>query len=84
MADHTDVDWAGSVGDCRSTLGYVFSLGSAAVSWCNMKQPTMALSNTDEGLRSRQVEERRTKRVVECGLGDKLAEGTEAKNQQSK
>ena len=30
---YIDVDWAGSVGDCRSTSGCALSLGSAAVSW---------------------------------------------------
>ena len=40
---YTDADWAGSVGDRRSTSGFMFSFGSAAVTWSNKKQPTVAL-----------------------------------------
>ena len=43
----TDADWAGSVSDRRSTSGFVFSLGSGAVSWSSKKQPTVALSSTE-------------------------------------
>ena len=44
---YTDADWAGSAQDRRSTSGYVFSLGSAAVTWSSKKQPTVALSSTE-------------------------------------
>ena len=43
---YTDADWAGSVSDRRSTSGFMFSLGSAAISWSSKKQPTFALSST--------------------------------------
>lgn len=43
----TDADWAGDAVDGRSTSGYCFSLGSAAVSWCSKKQSTVALSSTE-------------------------------------
>ncbi len=42
-----DVDWAGSVSDRRSTSGFMFSLGSGAVSWSSKKQPIVALSSTE-------------------------------------
>ena len=44
---YTDADWAGSVSDRRSTSGFMFSLGSAAISWSSKKQPTVALSSTE-------------------------------------
>ncbi|MCO5566579.1 hypothetical protein L7F22_020256 [Adiantum nelumboides] len=44
---YTDSDWAGSVFDCQSTSGYMFSFGSAAVTWSGKKQPTVALSSTE-------------------------------------
>ena len=44
---YTDADWAGSISDRRSTSGYVFSFGSAAVTWSSKKQPTVALSSTE-------------------------------------
>ena len=44
---YTDADWAGSVSDRRSTSGFMFSLGSAAISGSSKKQPTVALSSTE-------------------------------------
>ena len=44
---YTDADWAGSVSDRRSTSGFMFSLGSPAISWSSKKQPTVALSSTE-------------------------------------
>ncbi|MCO5609907.1 hypothetical protein L7F22_064142 [Adiantum nelumboides] len=35
-----------SVFDRRSTSGYMFSFGSAAITWSSKKQPTIALSST--------------------------------------
>ena len=34
---YTDADWAGSVTDRRSTSGFMFSLGSAAITWSSKK-----------------------------------------------
>ena len=34
---YTDADWASSIYDRRSTSGYVFSFGSAAVTWSSKK-----------------------------------------------
>ncbi|MCO5547257.1 hypothetical protein L7F22_000702 [Adiantum nelumboides] len=42
----TDADWAGSVCDHRSTNGFMFSLGSAAITWNSKKQSTVALLST--------------------------------------
>ena len=47
VSGYTDADWAGSMYDRRSTNGFMFSLGSAAVTWSNKKQPTVALSSTE-------------------------------------
>ncbi|KAJ8639290.1 hypothetical protein MRB53_015984 [Persea americana] len=41
-----DADYAGAVSTRRSTTGYVFNLGSGAVSWCSKRQPTVSLSTT--------------------------------------
>ena len=30
---YTDADWAGDINDYRSTSGYVFNFGGAAISW---------------------------------------------------
>ena len=40
---YTDADWAGSISDKRSTSGFMFSFGSAAVTWSSKKQPTITL-----------------------------------------
>ena len=39
----SDSDWAVK----HSTTGYVFSLGSACISWASKKQPTVALSSCE-------------------------------------
>ncbi|XP_049349070.1 uncharacterized protein LOC125813644 [Solanum verrucosum] len=43
----TDSDFAGDKEDKKSTLGYVFMLGSRVVSWCSKKQPIVTLSTTE-------------------------------------
>lgn len=43
----TDSDYAGDQDDRRSTSGYVFMLGTAAVSWSSKKQPIVTLSTTE-------------------------------------
>eukprot|EP00253_Pinus_taeda_P001771 PITA_01771 len=47
VSSYTDSDWAGSVDDRKSTTGYVFSLGSGAVTWASKKQQAVALSSTE-------------------------------------
>ena len=42
----TDSDYAGDMDYKKSTSGYVFLMGSSAVSWCSKKQPIVTLSTT--------------------------------------
>jgi len=44
---YVDSDMAGDIDGRRSTTGYVFTLGSAAVSWISRLQKTVALSTTE-------------------------------------
>ena len=44
---YSDVDWAGSVVDRKSTSGCCFSLGSASISWMSRKQKSVALSTAE-------------------------------------
>ena len=44
---YTDADWASSAHGRQSTSGYMFSFGSAVVTWSSKKQPTVALSSTE-------------------------------------
>ncbi|MCH81290.1 copia-type polyprotein, partial [Trifolium medium] len=43
----SDSDYAGDVEDRKSTTGYLFKLGSAAISWSSKKQPIVTLSTTE-------------------------------------
>ena len=43
LSGYTDSDWAGDPDTRRLTSGYVFSLGSAAISWSSKRQPTVSL-----------------------------------------
>jgi hypothetical protein len=43
----TDSDYAGDLDDRRSTSGFVFMMGSGAVSWSSKKQTVVALSTTE-------------------------------------
>eukprot|EP00253_Pinus_taeda_P002500 PITA_02500 len=42
-----DADWVGIPSDRKSTSGGIFNLGSAAVSWYNRKQRSIALSSVE-------------------------------------
>ncbi|MCO5572927.1 hypothetical protein L7F22_026688 [Adiantum nelumboides] len=55
LSGFTDVDWAGSVCDRRSTSGFMFSLGSAAITWNSKKQPRVALSSIEAEYRGATV-----------------------------
>ena len=52
---YTYAYWAGSIADRRSTSGFMFSFGSAAVTWSSKKQPTVALSSTEAKYRGAAV-----------------------------
>ncbi|KAA3479438.1 retrovirus-related Pol polyprotein from transposon TNT 1-94 [Gossypium australe] len=43
----TDNDYAGDQDDRKSTSGYVFMMGSKAISWSSRKQPIVTLSTTE-------------------------------------
>jgi hypothetical protein len=43
----TDLDWAGSAKDRKSTSGMCFSLGSTMISWGSRKQKSVALITTE-------------------------------------
>ena len=55
VCGYTDADWAGSATDQCSTSGFMFSLGSAAITWSSKKQPTIALSSTEAEYRGAAV-----------------------------
>eukprot|EP00253_Pinus_taeda_P019228 PITA_19228 len=44
LVGYTDSDWARSVDDRKSTSGYVFHMGSGAISWASKKLSIVALS----------------------------------------
>ena len=43
-----DSDYAGDQDDRKSTSGYVFVLGTGAISWSSRKQKIVTLSTTEE------------------------------------
>jgi hypothetical protein len=47
LRGYSDADYAGDIETRRSTSGYLFSLGSAAISWSSKRQPTVALSTCE-------------------------------------
>eukprot|EP00253_Pinus_taeda_P023259 PITA_23259 len=47
VTGHSDSDWAGNPDDKKSTTGYVFNIGSRAISWSSKKQATVSFSSTE-------------------------------------
>eukprot|EP00253_Pinus_taeda_P013731 PITA_13731 len=47
LSGYIDSNWADSVDDRKSTVGYVFSLGSGVVTWISKKQQAVAISSTE-------------------------------------
>jgi len=52
LTDYTDLNWVGFVDDRKSTIGYVFSLGTGAVSRASKKQHVVSLSSTEAEYRA--------------------------------
>lgn len=47
LVGYTDSDWAGDKSTRRSTLGYIFNIGSGAISWSSKRQSTVSLSSCE-------------------------------------
>jgi hypothetical protein len=47
LVGYSDADWAGDQDTRRSTSGYIFNIGSGAISWSSKRQPTVALSSCE-------------------------------------
>ncbi|CAA0823425.1 cysteine-rich RLK (RECEPTOR-like protein kinase) 8 [Striga hermonthica] len=52
IVGYCDADYAGCGDTRRSTTGYVFKFGSAAISWCSKRQPTVSLSTAEAEYRA--------------------------------
>ncbi|XP_062085321.1 secreted RxLR effector protein 161-like [Humulus lupulus] len=52
IVGYCDADYAGDHDTRRSTTGYVFKLGSGAISWYRKRQPTVSLSTTEAEYRA--------------------------------
>ena len=50
LTGFSDADWAGDTSTRRSTGGFVFHIGSAAISWQSKRQPTVSLSSCEAEL----------------------------------
>eukprot|EP00253_Pinus_taeda_P032900 PITA_32900 len=46
LVGFTDSDWVGDPNDRKSTVGYVFTLGSRPITWACKKQSVISLSST--------------------------------------
>ena len=47
LTGYTDSDWAGDHDTRRSTAGFIFHIGSGAISWQSKRQPIVALSTCE-------------------------------------
>ncbi|GAU45509.1 hypothetical protein TSUD_129550 [Trifolium subterraneum] len=47
LVGYTDASWCGDVEDRKSTVGYLFLIGDAPISWCSKKEQVVALSSCE-------------------------------------
>ena len=47
MHGYSDADWAGDLGDRKSTSGYLYQISGGAVTWRSKKQSCVALSTAE-------------------------------------
>ncbi len=47
LVGYSDADGAGDKDERKSTMGYAFILGGAAITWCSKKQPCVSLSTME-------------------------------------
>ena len=47
LSGYSDLDWAGDLGDRKSTGGFVFSMANGPVSWSSRKQTIVAASSCE-------------------------------------
>jgi hypothetical protein len=47
LVGYSDSDWGGDPSTRRSTAGFIFNIGSGAISWSSKRQPTVALSTCE-------------------------------------
>jgi hypothetical protein len=52
LSGYSDSDWGGDPSTFRSTAGFVFNIGSGAISWSSKRQPTVALSTCEAEYRA--------------------------------
>ena len=43
LSGYSDTDWVGDPDNRRLTSGFIFNIGSGAISWFSKRQPTVAL-----------------------------------------
>jgi hypothetical protein len=68
MQGWTDSDYAGDHDDRKSTSGYIFTMGSSAISWSSKKQPIVTLSTTEAEFVSAHYKKIVTLRHFNCDL----------------
>jgi len=55
LIGYIDSDFAGSLDDRKSTYGYVFHLGSGAISWASKKHPIVTLPSVEKKICSSNI-----------------------------
>ena len=47
LVAYSDADWAGDIGDCKSTTGFLIMIAGGSIYWCSVKQTGVSLSTTE-------------------------------------